>query len=104
LELFSELFVKKRVKELVKHLKGLQDNLGRFNDYSVQREFLLGFSNGRAISAAQLASINGLAAVLYNKQLHERSQVEENIAKFTAAEVVDKFQELFAESAREELS
>ncbi|SHJ09384.1 CHAD domain-containing protein [Malonomonas rubra DSM 5091] len=101
LELFSELFGKKKVKQLIRHLKGLQDNLGRFNDFSVQREFLSGLGIGKTISAEQLASINGLTAVLFNKQLHERSLVVANIDKFTAPGVRDEFQQIFALSDEE---
>lgn len=102
LELFSELFDKKKIKVLVRHLKGLQDNLGRFNDYSVQREFIAGFSRGERVSPEQLASINGLAAVLFNKQLLERSLLAENIAGFTVEKVRGKFEKLFAQPCGEE--
>jgi len=102
LELFKELFAKKKISKMVKHLKGLQDNLGRFNDYSVQREFLIGLGNVRTSSTEQIASINGLAAVLYNKQINERGMVVENIAKFTSPDVHDDFEALFADPSREE--
>lgn len=102
LELFTELFSRKKIKRLIRHLKGLQNNLGQFNDYSVQQEFLHGVGrSSRTISAEQLASINGLIAVLYNKQLNERSQVEENIAKFIAPNVAEEFRQLFAQPAEE---
>lgn len=100
LELFAELFPRGQVRQLVKHLKGLQDNLGRFNDFSVQQEFLLHFSRGKTVSAEQLAAINGLAAVLYNKQIHERGQVVENIAAFLAPTVKEQFHHLFKNSAK----
>lgn len=101
LELFSELFARKKIRRLLRHLKGLQGNLGRFNDYSVQQEFLHNIGRSRTISAEQLASINGLIAVLYNKQLHERCQVEETIAKFCAPDVAEGFRQLFAQPSEE---
>jgi len=100
LELFAELFPRRPVRQLVKHLKGLQDNLGRFNDFSVQQEFLLHYSRGKTVSTEQLAAINGLAAVLYNKQIHERGQVVENTAAFLAPAVKELFHQLFKPSAK----
>ena len=99
LELFAELFPKKELKRLVKELKGLQDNLGRFNDFSVQQELLQQFARGTR-SPAQLASINGLVAVLHNQQRHERSLVVDNIAAFIDPAVAGRVHQLFAESDR----
>ena len=103
MELFSELFPPDDMKRLIKHLKGLQDNLGRFNDFSVQQEFLFHCGRLKTLSAAQLASINGLAAVLYNKQLYERSLVVKNIATFLEQPVGNLFQKLFEPGPREGL-
>lgn len=95
LELFAELFPADKVKQLVKLLKVLQDNLGRFNDFSVQREFLVHFGQGKNLPADQFASINGLAAVLYNKQVYERHLVAENIALFVDKSIRNQFNHLF---------
>ena len=95
LELFKELYSKDEIRELIKFLKVLQDNLGKFNDYSVQQEFLLHFGQGARISADQLASINGLAAVLYNKQRVERSLVVKNISGFLEPSIEKLFLKLF---------
>ena len=94
LELFIELFPAKQVKHLVKSLKILQDNLGRFNDFSVQREFLFHLGQDKKISADQLASINGLIAVLFNKQTHERNLVVDNISRFIDQQISDQFKHL----------
>ncbi|MEZ5478177.1 MAG: CHAD domain-containing protein [Thiolinea sp.] len=40
MEFFSAFFPKKSIKTLIKTLKHLQDNLGRFNDYAVQQAAL----------------------------------------------------------------
>ena len=103
LELFSELFPKNEIKQLIKYLKVLQDNLGRFNDYSVQQEYLLFLKQGTRGSAEQLASINGLAAVLYNKQLEERKLVVKNIAGFFDQATGKLFQQLFNRETRKEM-
>ena len=95
LELFRELYPKDEIRQLIKFLKVLQDNLGKFNDYSVQQEFLLHFGQGAKISADQLASINGLAAVLYNKQRVERGSVVKNISGFLEPSIEKQFLNLF---------
>jgi CHAD domain-containing protein len=41
LEFFTSLFPENEMKKLVKQLKQLQENLGDFNDLSVQQEFLV---------------------------------------------------------------
>ena len=61
-------------------MKKLQDNLGLFNDYSVQQEALLEFvatqSNAQGRANAQLAmSVGGLIAVLDQRQKAERDRV-----------------------------
>lgn len=94
LELFAELFPAEPIKQLVKSLKSLQDNLGRFNDFSVQREFLFHLGQDKNISAEQLASINGLMAVLFNKQVYERTLVVDNISKFIDEPVKNRFKRL----------
>lgn len=102
LELFSELFPRKQLKQPIRLLKKLQDNLGRLNGYSVQLELLLNFSRGKTISAAQLASIDGLTAVLFNKQCQKRSLVVEDIAGFTDASVKEQIQLLVRAAPKEE--
>lgn len=101
LELFAELYPKGQIKQLVALLKGLQDNLGRFNDFSVQAEFLREYAQRGRLSTAQQAGISGLVAVLFNRQRKERSQVEANIATFAAAAVAGRFQQLFAADPQE---
>ncbi|WP_029914389.1 CHAD domain-containing protein [Pelobacter seleniigenes] len=101
LELFAELFEKSLLKSLVRQLKELQDNLGRFNDFSVQREFLDRLAGGRGSSDEERASINGLAAVLYNQQVAERGQVVANVNRFIAVPVQESFQQLFHSEGQE---
>lgn len=103
LELFSELFPPNDVKKLMRHLKVLQDNLGRFNDLSVQQKFLFHCGQIKTISAEQSASINGLAAVLYHQQLHERRLVVTSIDTFLNRSIRNLFQKLYSKKPREGL-
>ena len=101
LELFVELYSAGEIKKLIKQLKLLQDNLGRFNDFAVQREFLGHLADVRQISSEQLATINGLQAVLFDRQRQERGYVVTNISRFSAANVQQVFHEIFTFSTQE---
>lgn len=100
LELFGELFPKPKIKELISHLKKIQDNLGHFNDYAVQAAFLLEFGCGR-VAAAQADSLNGISAILYHQQRQERDQVFVNIADFCSPQVAEKFRQLLTMKSKE---
>ncbi len=99
MEFLAPIFEKKKVKSLVKSLKVLQDNLGRFNDYSVQQESLALFmsehklvgKNGIKVAEA----IGALTAMLYQLQCKERNMVMENFAHFDSETIRDSFSDLF---------
>jgi CHAD domain-containing protein len=95
LELFTKLFFHDQIRQLIKALKRLQDNLGRFNDYSSQCLFLKLLIRG-ANTPAERDAISGLIAVLYSKQRNEREQVVDMIAAFSSAGIAEQFQKLFA--------
>ncbi|MBW6508048.1 MAG: CHAD domain-containing protein [Desulfuromonadales bacterium] len=102
LELFAELFAYDQVRQLIKALKKLQDNLGRFNDYSSQCLFLESLLRGAGIKTAERDAISGLIAVLYSKQQHERGQVVDMIAAFSDTEIAEQFQKLFTDAAAQD--
>ncbi len=99
LELFAGLFSYDQVRRLIKALKKLQDNLGRYNDYSSQCIFLESLLYGAGTKTAERDAISGLIAVLYSKQTNEREQVVDMIAAFSGTKVAEQFQQLFAPSA-----
>lgn len=99
MEFFAPLFPKKEYKPILKPLKGLQDNLGLFNDYSVQQIALQDFMNthttgnrARDLSVAQ--SIGALIAVLHQRQLDERARVVESFHHFDSKQVRTAFRKL----------
>ncbi len=102
MEFFAELFPKKRIRELVRNLKKLQTILGDFNDYSVQKEFLAGYGSTHGKSVDLAAAINGLIAVLHQKQIQERAKVQEAFAAFNQQQVINEFNELFGSGDRQE--
>jgi CHAD domain-containing protein len=95
LEFFAPLFAAKQLKQPIKQLKKLQDNLGRVNDYSLQLSFLLELGKEPSIGLEQLASINGLTAALYNKKCAERRWVVAHISAFCAEDIQQQFKYLF---------
>ena len=100
MEFFAPLFPGKQVKSLIKPLKVLQDNLGLFNDYSVQQDTLQDFvghhaSAGRKGDLAIAKSIGALIAVLHQRQLDERARVMASFAQFDSPEVRQTFRSLF---------
>ncbi|WP_240453973.1 CHAD domain-containing protein [Chachezhania antarctica] len=103
MEFFAPLFPAKDIKGLIKPLKVLQDNLGLFNDYSVQQESLQDFldqkaGRGRKQDLVIARSIGALIAVLHQRQLKERSRVVASFAQFDSAETQDAFRALFKET------
>jgi CHAD domain-containing protein len=100
MEFFMPLDPGTGIKRLIKSLKILQDNLGKFNDYSVQQGFL------RQIVSTELPAfkeheilvteaIGALTAMLYRLQLKERKQVMKNFASFNSEETRGLIKKLF---------
>ncbi len=100
MEFFGPLFNAKDFKTILKPLKKLQDNLGLFNDYSVQQEALLAFvtdqstAQGRVDAQLGLAA-GGLIAVLDQRQKAERARVISNFQHFDSPEIRHLFRSLF---------
>ncbi len=100
MEFFAPLFDAKDFKSILKPLKKLQDNLGLFNDFSVQQEALLAFtsqqSNAQGRVDAQVGlAVGGLIAVLDQRQRAERDRVIANFQQFDAPETRHLFRSLF---------
>jgi len=100
MEFFSPLFPAKQIKSLIKSLKKLQDNLGLFNDYSVQQESMQSFltnhvSTGREQDLTVAKSVGALIAVLHQQQLAERALVVSNFAVFDEETTRQQFRQLF---------
>ena len=99
LEFFSTLFEHKKITPLIKQLKKLQDNLGRFQDLCVQQEELQNFiakislknpSNRRTIAA-----IGSLIGQLAQEKHTVRAAFAEIFADFSSTKNKKLFQQLF---------
>ena len=90
LEFYRSLFPESKINPLVKALKRLQDNLGSFNDLSVQQlmlgryeEGLVGEEQQKAIKVA--AALGGLITHLHEEQKSVRQEFEQRFEQFTTA-------------------
>ncbi len=99
MEFFQPLFPDEQLKPLLKTLKRLQDVLGRFNDYCVQRESLASFITSRSMTGQRgpqaSASAGALAAMLYQLQQQVRQEVELNLELFVNKKTANAFRALF---------
>ncbi len=100
MEFFAPFFPKDDIKGLIKALKRLQDNLGLFNDYSVQQDSLkafldtqTGLTRAKAKDVAQ--TIGALIVILHQRQAEERAKVMASFAGFDSDGVRAKFRQLF---------
>jgi CHAD domain-containing protein len=100
IEFFAPIFPEDEIKFLIKSLKVLQDNLGNFNDYSVQQAFLrqvlsekMGGFGGAELKVAE--SVGALTAMLNRLQQKERRQVMKNFALFDSSETRATLVKLF---------
>jgi CHAD domain-containing protein len=87
LEFFTSLFSAREIKLAIKQLKRLQDNLGTFNDLSVQqdmlREYLAGLKAGSRKNQDLAAAIGGLLTNLHHEQQRVRKGFFSRFHKFS---------------------
>lgn len=99
LEFFTSLFPAGEMDLAVKQLKKLQDNLGTFNDLSVQqemlREYLAGLRPGSRKNQDLAAAIGGLLTDLYHEQQRVRGEFTTRFEHFSSAENQFLYTKLF---------
>ena len=99
LEFFSSLFPTKKMRKMIKQLKVLQDNLGDFNDLSVQQDMLreyLADIKPRTVKSKELAAaIGGLLTNLYHQHRRIRTHFEETFASFASEKNLAVYHQLF---------
>lgn len=92
LEFFRSLFSVTEVDMLVKHLKRLQNNLGEFNDLSVQQTMLGSYQSPlKTDSLEQMlsvaAALGGLITHLADRQKLVRGEFEDTYLEFAGSDV-----------------
>ncbi len=100
LEFYRSLFPETEMDILLKSLKRLQDNLGNFNDLSVQQNMLGQYQNDLAVKEPKnaikvAAALGGLITHLNEEQTEVRYKFEQTFEQFTTAENRRLFDLLF---------
>jgi CHAD domain-containing protein len=97
LEFFSSLYPQEEVAVFVKQLKRLQDNLGDFNDLSVQQTELKSFLQRRPqrVSVDTAAAIGALIARLEDRHKSVRNSFAATFEAFAGQANADRFHRLF---------
>ena len=100
LEFFTSLFPAEEMKKLIKQLKQFQENLGTFNDLSVQQDFLAEYLTTIKPTMAQAlplaAATGGLITRLNADQRKVREAFFAAFNAFDAPENRQRFKSLFA--------
>ncbi len=99
LEFFASLFPPKAMRRVIKQLKGLQTNLGGFNDLSVQQDMLQNYlatiRPGSKKNQNLAVAIGGLLTALHHEQKEVRSQFVTTFKKFSGSKNSKRFVKLF---------
>jgi CHAD domain-containing protein len=100
MEFFRSLYDPEAIERLIESLKQLQDNLGYFNDCTVQQETLRRLARQMAeaegMEVDTYLAMGRLVALLEERQAMERARFAEQFAQFEADEHRELFHRLFA--------
>lgn len=101
MEFFASLYPADDIGALIKQLKKLQDNLGRFNDYCVQAETLLHlidrFHEEKTGTYQTIAALGGLVGAILMEKQFVRSEFQVTFSKFAGKQNKRHFLRLFNE-------
>ncbi|MDH3900613.1 MAG: CHAD domain-containing protein, partial [Gammaproteobacteria bacterium] len=102
MEFFQSLYPAARIRELIRVLKKLQENLGNFQDYEVQVTTLKKFSHQMVaesrVSPDTLLAMGMLIDGLERRQHQAREEFAGRFADFYLQENQNRFRKLFASS------
>lgn len=102
MEFFQSLYPADHIKELIRVLKTLQDNLGNHQDYEVQVTTLRDFSHRMTaeghVTPDTLLAMGVLIEGLERRQQHAREEFAGRFANFSRQENQERFRQLFAPS------
>ena len=99
LEFFRDLYPPKQIGKVIGALKGLQDNLGDFNDLTVQQGAMTHFAEElaeRHAPAEPLLALGQLIASLGARHVEERRRFHEQFERFDRAKVRKRLRKLVA--------
>ncbi|MEJ2719543.1 MAG: CHAD domain-containing protein [bacterium] len=100
LEFFASLFPRKTIGDFVEQLKGLQDNLGEYNDLIVQqadlKSFLGNLSAGSSVNVVETAAaVGALIAKLDQRRRQTRREFSAAFEAFAGHANEQRFEKLF---------
>ena len=96
MEFTASLFAAKPITRLIKALKAFQDGLGLFNDYCVQKAFLLDFiAHNSGLNPHTAAALGGLIVQLQLRKEQKRSEFAGSFKQFNSTAVRGVFAGLF---------
>jgi len=99
IEFFKSLYPEKEMLQLVKALKGLQENLGNFQDFQVQKESMEHFAQQMMeeskIPAATLMAMGILVEGLEEGQQKSRNEFKDRFTEFASKKNRKLFRKLF---------
>ena len=100
LEFFESLFPDKEINQAVNQLKGLQDNLGDYNDLHIQQEkmkaYISRLDSGADSEREIIVSAGGLISQLYRRHEKIRSEFKKRFEEFSNNETSALFEKLFS--------
>jgi len=103
IEFFRGLYPARDIKDLIKALKALLDNLGEFQDLEVQADKLRGFARGfdpqDPATLPTVMAIGALVADLLRRQQAAHDRFANCFAAFDSAENRKRYEKLFREKA-----
>ncbi len=104
MEFFATLFPKKKMARLLKQLKKLQDNLGEFNDLSVQQEYLMHMAEELPLedprSRKALVATGYLVENLSTEQKAVKANFAKTFSKFSSPANQKLFRQLFTKKRK----
>jgi CHAD domain-containing protein len=97
IEFFQSLYPANKIRELIKALKGLQDNLGEYNDLHVHRGILKIFIKKSSDTKANRAC-KRVIEFLEHRQAKTRRRFAKRFASFSSADIQHEYRDLFVDS------
>lgn len=99
LEFFSSLFPQNEITRMIKQLKKLQENLGEFNDLSVQQDYLIHLASRMPIKDEDTKMALIATGYLIDRMAQRQVKVKANFSRtfrdFISKENLDMFRKLF---------
>jgi CHAD domain-containing protein len=99
MEFFQSLYPAREIRELIRALKALQDNLGDFNDFHVHIGILKTYIE-QSTNEDTVHACGKLIKALEKKQIKTRNKFAERYSAFNDINTQKEFEDLFVDSRR----